>query len=218
MTRLWAEQGGDFIEGTDKGANTEFSGKTGAQYRNPADPELRLDFVTPQVRGGGPVVLPELGLALECLKFMEFSLEQTTQAVLMSNEGACLVNIPAPQRYAIHKLIVQGERPIEQRVKAHKDVEQSAALLQCLLAASQADLVAAAWWDATNRGWGWRQRCVQGRRALLARHPELATAELWESPEETAHLLRSPANAKRLLAATEQPARGRGVRPNNKKP
>ena len=158
---------------------TEFSGKTGAQYRNPSDPELRLDFVTPQVRGGGPVVLPELGLALECLKFMEFSLEQTTQAVLMSNEGACLVNIPAPQRYAIHKLIVQGERPIEQRVKANKDVEQSAALLQCLLAASQGDLVAAAWADATGRGRGWLQRCNQGRNALLARHPELALSELW---------------------------------------
>jgi hypothetical protein len=160
---------------------TEFSGKTGAQYRNPADPELRLDFVTPQVRGGGPVVLPELGLALECLKFMEFSLEQTTQAVLMSNEGACLVNIPAPQRYAIHKLIVQGERPIEQRVKANKDIEQSAALLHGLLAASQADLVAAAWSDATSRGRGWRQRCNQGRKALLARHPELAAPPLWRT-------------------------------------
>lgn len=126
-------------------------------------------------------MLPELGLALECLKFMEFSLEQTTQAVLMSNEGACLVNIPAPQRYAIHKLIVQGERPIEQRVKANKDIEQAAALLHSLLAVSQADLVAAAWSDARNRGQGWRQRCTQGRKALLARHPELAEPQLWRA-------------------------------------
>jgi hypothetical protein len=101
----------------------------------------------------------------------------------MSNEGASLVNIPAPQRYAIHKLIVQGERPIEQRVKANKDIEQSAALLQSLLAASQADLVAAAWSDATARGRGWRQRCNQGRKALLARHPELAAPELWRAQD-----------------------------------
>jgi len=62
---------------------TEFSGKTGAQYRNPKDPELRLDFITPQVRGGGPVIVPELGLALECLKFMEFSLEQPALGVVL---------------------------------------------------------------------------------------------------------------------------------------
>jgi hypothetical protein len=159
---------------------TEFSGKTGAQYRNPMDPELRLDFVTPEVRGGGPVVLPELGLALECLKFMEFSLEQTTQTVVLSREGACLVNIPAPQRYAVHKLIVFGERPVEQRVKSAKDIEQAAALMQYFLASSQAELVAQAWNDAIARGRGWQRRAEQGRRALLSSHPELDAPALWQ--------------------------------------
>jgi hypothetical protein len=89
----------------------EFSGQTGAQYRNPADPELRLDFVTSAGRGADVVVMEQLGVALEPLKFMEFSLEGTTQTALFSREGACIVNIPAPERYAVHKLIVHGERP-----------------------------------------------------------------------------------------------------------
>jgi hypothetical protein len=158
---------------------TEFSGKTGAQVRNPKDPELRLDFVTSQVRGGGPVIVPELGLALECLKFMEFSLEQPVQGLVLSREGACQVNIPAPARYAIHKLVIYGERPVSERVKSIKDLRQAAALIEYFLTTDQPRQIAAAWQDALGRGRGWQRRAQQGRRALLARHPELAAGELW---------------------------------------
>lgn len=151
----------------------EFSGKTGAQYRNPKDPELRLDFVTPQTRSGGPVVLPELGLTLECLKFMEFSLVGTTQAVLLSREGACIVNIPAPERYAIHKLIVYGERPINERVKANKDLGQAASIFKVLFDSGNVDLIRRAWTDAISRGPGWVKRLNQGKAALLRQYPEL---------------------------------------------
>ena len=152
---------------------TEFSGKTGAQYRNPRDPELRLDFVTPQTRSGGPVVLPELGLTLECLKFMEFSLVDTTQTVLLSKEGACIVNIPAPERYAIHKLIVYGERPMNERVKANKDLGQAAAIFKVLFDEGDGELIRRAWIDAISRGPGWLKRLNQGKTALLKQYPEL---------------------------------------------
>ena len=151
----------------------EFSGKTGAQYRNPKDPELRLDFVTPETRDGKTVVLPELGLALECLKFMEYSLIETTQAVLLSNAGSCVVNIPAPQRYAIHKLIVYGERPISERVKANKDLGQAASIIQVLVNEGDSDLLKAAWDDALSRGPGWRKRAEQGVSALANMYPDL---------------------------------------------
>ena len=152
---------------------TEFSGKTGAQYRNPKDPELRLDFVTPKTRSGGPVVLSEMGLALECLKFMEYSLVDTRQAVLVSKEGACIVNILAPERYAVHKLIVYGERPISERVKANKDLGQAAAIFKVLFDNGNVDLIRGAWSDAASRGPGWLRRLNQGKEALLKRYPEL---------------------------------------------
>ncbi len=69
----------------------QFDGRVGAQYRNPDDEELRIDFVTSAVRGGGSVVMPDLNLALEPLKFMEFLLEGTTQGCVVARTGACVV-------------------------------------------------------------------------------------------------------------------------------
>jgi hypothetical protein len=157
----------------------EFSGKTGAQYRNPKDPELRLDFVTSETRDGKTVVLSDLGLALECLKFMEYSLIETTQAVLLSKGGSCIVNIPAPQRYAIHKLIIYGERPVAQRIKANKDLGQAASIIKVLLDAGNEETLKSAWKDALSRGPDWEKRAIQGCRAMLKIYPNLDIPGLW---------------------------------------
>lgn len=159
---------------------TQFNGKTGAQYRNPKDQELRLDFVTSMTRSRKPVSMPDLNLTLEPLKFMEFSLEQPVQACVFSNLGACVVNLPAPERYAVHKLIVYGERPVAQRAKATKDLLQAASLAAYFLENQQAAVFNAAWRDANGRGRGWQTRVRQGKTALLKVAPELAAAELWE--------------------------------------
>jgi hypothetical protein len=36
-----------------------------------------------------------------------------------------------------------------------------------------------AWEDAMGRGKGWKKRGMEGRRPLLAKHPELSTKALW---------------------------------------
>lgn len=159
---------------------SQFNGRAGAQYRNPKDQELRLDFVTSMTRDGLTVDMPELNVALEPLKFMEFSLEQTIQGCIFGNPGACLVNLPAPERFAVHKLVVFGERPANLRTKAVKDLLQAASLASYFLENAQADLFNAAWRDAVQRGPGWRQRAEQGRDALLSIAPELAVNSLWE--------------------------------------
>lgn len=158
---------------------TQFDGRVGAQYRNPDDEELRIDFVTTTSRGPSPVVMPELNLALEPLKFMEFLLEGTTQACLLARAGACIVNVPAAERFAVHKLIVHGERPPRERAKARKDVQQAASLASYFLANDQASAFNAAWRDALGRGPGWRRRAEQGRRALVTLAPELDAPALW---------------------------------------
>jgi hypothetical protein len=157
----------------------QFSGDVGAQYRNPRDPELRLDFVTPAQRGRArPVRVPNLNVALEPLKFMEFLLEDATQGAILSREGAATVNLPAPARYAVHKLIVYGERPVRERTKALKDLHQAACLAAYFLAERPGEF-AAAWRDAEGRGPGWRRRTRHGREALLKLAPELDSAALW---------------------------------------
>lgn len=157
----------------------ELSGKLGVQYRNPRDPERRVDFLTSMTRDGAPVTIEDLGLVLEPLKFMEFLLEGTTQAALLGRDGACVVNIPSPARFAIHKLIICNERSTAERAKSVKDLEQVAALAEWHLLNGQGRAFASAWKDANHRGKGWRARAQEGRRALLTRHPALEHKTLW---------------------------------------
>jgi hypothetical protein len=158
---------------------TQFSGEVGAQYRNPRDPELRLDFVTSRHRGGAkPITIPQLNVALQPLKFMEFLLEDVTQGLVCCAEGATVVNLPTPARYAVHKLLVYGERPVRERAKATKDIEQAASLASYFLSERPKEFVRA-WRDAVDRGPGWRRRANQGRNAMLKLVPELADSGLW---------------------------------------
>lgn len=159
---------------------SEFDGAVGAQYRNPADQELRIDFVTSRTRRGAAVRLPDLNLVLEPLKFMEFSLEGTTQGCVFAAAGACTVNLPAPERYAVHKLIVYGERPVRERVKANKDLLQAGALAEFFLRTDAAAEFNRAWRDAMVRGPGWRKRALQGKDALCRIAPDLADERLWQ--------------------------------------
>jgi hypothetical protein len=157
----------------------QFNGKAGAQYRNPRDQELRLDFVTSMTRDGKPVEMPGLNLALEPLKFMEFSLEQPVQGCIFGNMGACIVNLPAPERFAVHKLIVYGERPLSERNKANKDLLQAASLAAYFLESGQSEVFNEAWRNAMARGKGWQSRAEQGKQALFRVAPELANERLW---------------------------------------
>lgn len=157
---------------------TQFTGAVGAQYRNPKDPELRLDFVTPRTRGGASAQVPGLGVALQPLPFMEFILEGVTQGLVHCAEGATVVNLPDPARYAVHKLIVHGERPVRERTKAAKDIQQAASLISYYLD-EQSREIGRAWHDALSRGPGWRRRAEQGRAALVRIAPELSAPKLW---------------------------------------
>ena len=104
-------------------------GRVGASYRNPKEPEFRLDFLTPRHRGGDkPFEHPRLGVVLQPMPFLEFLLEGVTHTALLSDAGAVVVNVPAPARYALHKLIVYAERAA--RPKSSKDLAQSVASLR----------------------------------------------------------------------------------------
>jgi hypothetical protein len=154
-------------------------GGTGATYLDPRDPEFQIDFLTPMHRGGNePFRHPKLGIKLQPLKFMEYLLQDVQQAAVLANAGVCVANVPSPARYALHKLIVAGERPASRIAKSNKDVQQAAALLTVL--ADQARWqVDEAWSDLVARGPGWRARALRGREALARVAPELdATAWL----------------------------------------
>ncbi len=148
--------------------------KAGATWLNPREPEFRLDFLTTLHRGGEtPYVHPKLHVTLQPLKFMEFSLEQVQQAVLFSGEGAVLANIPHPARYALHKLLVFGERKGAFQTKANKDLLQAGMLLSVLKERRETE-VREVWADLLSRGKGWTTRAKQGLAALDKAFPMLA--------------------------------------------
>src|SRR3546814_17695344 len=106
---------------------------------------------------------------------MEYLLQDVQQAAVLSAAGSVLVNVPHPARYALHKLIVAGQRPASRIAKSNKDVQQPAALLSVLgeQARWQVD---EAWRDLVARGPGWRTRAQRGRAATGRVGPVMAPA------------------------------------------
>jgi hypothetical protein len=81
-----------------------------------------------------------------------------------------LVQIPRPERFAVHKLIVADRRREgPDALKARKDRAQAAFLVE-VLAEERPDDLAEAWEDARGRGPRWRERLDR----TLARLPETA--------------------------------------------
>lgn len=160
------------------------SGRIGASYLNPRDPEFQLDFLTPLHRGGGePYEHPQLKVMLQPLKFMEYLLKDVQQAALFCAGGVVIANVPHPARYALHKLLVFAERSAARRPKANKDLRQSAALLSFYRESSDWD-VSEAWKDLVVRGPGWRSRAKRGRDALAKLVPELNAMQWLKLPGE----------------------------------
>lgn len=160
-------------------------GTVGGSWLNPRDPDFQLDFLTPLHRGGMRAYRhPQLGIVVQPLKFMEYLLQDVQQAAIFCGMGACVVNVPHPARYALHKLIVFGERPVTRAVKSSKDLRQSAALLDALREHSEWAL-REAWDDLLGRGPGWTARAKRGHEALAKMAPELDVASLLPLPAKS---------------------------------
>lgn len=172
-------------------------GKIGGSWLNPRDPDFQLDFLTPLHRGGMQSYRhPQLGIVLQPLKFMEYLLQDVQQAAVFCNAGTNVVNVPHPARYALHKLIVYGERPATRATKSNKDLRQSAALL-AVLGEQSAWAVGEAWNDLIARGPGWVSRVKRGRDALEKIAPELDVAALLPLRSVKKLSLRAKADSRR---------------------
>ena len=117
---------------------------------------IRVDFLTPN-RGPekrSPEALPALGTDAQPLRFLDFLIRDPEPAVLLHGTGIYVL-VPAPQRYAVHKLIVARRRPAG-NVKRGKDLQQAEALFDVLISKRPHEL-RAAWREAWARGKTWRQ-------------------------------------------------------------
>ena len=160
----------------------QFSGKVGPQSHNPTDQELRLDFLT-AAHSGAPPVMAALDLVPTRREYLDFCLTQPVQGCVISSVGSCGVNLPAPERYAVHKLVVGGERPASEQKSTEKDLLQAGSLIGYFLETGQAEVFNAAWQEALSQSKEWQTRAKWGRAALLRIAPELRREALWRKPK-----------------------------------
>jgi hypothetical protein len=134
---------------------------------------LRVDFLTPNEGGetGKPQPLPALRTDAQPLRFLDFLIHDPEPAVILHGAGI-YVQVPAPARYAIHKLIVSRRRP-EGQAKRDKDLLQAEALFEAL-ADKRPHELKSAWQEAYERGPTWRQLLAEGIGLLSASARDLA--------------------------------------------
>lgn len=137
---------------------------------------LRVDLLTTVSgrRETGPVPIPRLHAAAQPLRFIDFLIDRPVRGAVVNGSGV-LVNIPDPARFALHKLIVAGERDAVMHTKREKDLRQAAQLL-ALLAPERPGDIRVAWDEIQRRGRGWERRVTAGLNALGSIDRDTATA------------------------------------------
>ena len=128
-------------------------GRRSVTYR--ASDGLRVDFLTPNEGRDTdkPKRLAALGTNAEPLRFLDFLIHEPEPAVVLHGSGI-YVTVPAPERYAVHKLIVAQRRVGPGNAKRPKDLAQSEALLNRLVEQRPNEL-RDVWREARNRSSRW---------------------------------------------------------------
>ncbi|WP_128255335.1 nucleotidyltransferase family protein [Falsirhodobacter deserti] len=129
-----------------------------------------VEFLTPSFRPDEDIRdLPALGVSAQSLHFLNYLIAEPIRAAVLYRSGV-LVQVPRPERFAIHKLIVADRRQGgPNALKSVKDRAQAAFLIAAL-AEDRPDDLALALEDARARGPNWGRRID----ASLARMPDTA--------------------------------------------
>jgi hypothetical protein len=103
--------------------------------------QLSVDVLTPMLgrTSSKPIHVASLGVYAEPVRFLDYLLDDAQPAVVVAKAGI-LVNVPAPARFALHKLVVAVRRIPAFQTKASKDLGQAEQLLQYLLRNRPGDL------------------------------------------------------------------------------
>jgi hypothetical protein len=125
--------------------------------------DLRVDLLTPLVGKAAPesTFIPALNAPAQRIRFLDYLIQETVPALIVGSRLLVLVNVPAPARYALHKVLVSEVRPAAFVTKAEKDRVQAAQLLAVLAEQAPHEL-ALAKADLVSRGKGWRDKLRRG--------------------------------------------------------
>ena len=106
--------------------------------------ELAVELLTP-MRGrdtAKPIEISGLAAFAEPIRFLDYLLEDVQPAVLLYKHGV-LINVPAPARFAFHKLVVSQRRRASDVEKIKRDLMQAEQLFEVLIEGRPGDLILA---------------------------------------------------------------------------
>lgn len=145
---------------------------------------FKVEFLTThrgdRAHGDGASLLPALAVGAQPLAFLDYLIRDPVPSVVLHEAGVAVV-VPAPARYAVHKLIVAFRRT--NLGKAPKDLDQAAALIDAFFAAERRIDLKEAVEEAAERGPAWASALHAG----LARLPERLASLRAEIGEWIAH-------------------------------
>lgn len=134
----------------------------------------KVEFLTPNTGSddlaGKPAVMPALGGAsAEPLRFLDFLIYEPLRAVLLHGAGVPVL-VPAPERYAVHKLIIASRRRQDKdgTAKERKDRLQAQTLMQTMIETRRGEDLADAYREAWGRGPAWREAMAESLHAIGA--------------------------------------------------
>ena len=134
--------------------------------------QLSVDMLTPMVGRTSvkAIHIPSLQVFAEPVRFLDYLLVDAQPAVVVAKAGL-LVNVPAPARFALHKLVTSERRVAAFHSKAQKDLAQADQLLRWLAQERPGDL-RRAWKAAQSQP----QKFLQQLRAAIGRLPAEAAS------------------------------------------
>lgn len=135
-------------------------GRRSVAYR--AADGVRVDFLTPNAGPDTdrPRRLKALGTDAEPLRFLDFLIRDPEPSVVLHDAGVYVL-VPAPERYAVHKLIVAQRRVGPNNAKRPKDLLQAEGLLDRLLEI-RPERLREVWQEAEGRSAKWASYLLDG--------------------------------------------------------
>lgn len=153
--------------------------------------DVEVEFLTPNRAGdvhqGKPAPMPALGgAAAQPLRFLDYLIFNPVRSVLLHKAGIP-VRIPAPERYALHKLIVATRRRADMsgQIKRDKDIHQAGVLIDALIKRRRHHDLLEAWLEAWERGPKWQAALIHGRSMLQPEHHTLLLEAIGKAAKET---------------------------------
>ena len=93
---------------------------------------LRIELFTPARNvSKAPVFIHRLNAVATPLKYLDYLIEDSVNAVMVAGTP-CLVKVPQPARYALHKLVISQERDATASGKKRTDLLQAKNMIELL--------------------------------------------------------------------------------------